>query len=85
MSFFTKIITLDISPSGGTVEIYGDASDEYPYDIEVEDGSTIKIDMLFGDSLECASCHDVHAANTFSYLLKIDNAGSDLCLTCHDK
>jgi len=42
----TKIITVDISPSGGTVEIDGDASDEYPYDFEVEGGSTIKIEAI---------------------------------------
>ena len=49
-------------------------------------GSTIQVDMLFSDRVECASCHDVHNTNVAgSYLLKIDNAGSDLCLTCHNK
>ena len=43
----TKIITVDISPSGGgTVEIDGDAPDEYPYDFPVEGGSTIKIEAV---------------------------------------
>lgn len=51
---------------------------------------TIEVDMLFGTAgsktLECASCHDVHNTNTAaSYLLRKDNAGSALCLTCHDK
>jgi len=43
---------------------------------------------LFGvgqDQMECASCHDVHATNTFDQLLRVDNAGSGLCLTCHIK
>ena len=43
----TKIITVDVSPSGGgTVEIDGDAPDEYPYDFEIEGGSTIKIEAV---------------------------------------
>ena len=34
-------------------------------------------------SVECASCHDPHTANpTF---LRISNAGSAVCLACHDK
>ena len=49
-------------------------------------GSTIDNDMLFGGKLECSSCHDVHnAASTGSNLLIKDNAGSALCLTCHNK
>ena len=51
-------------------------------------GGTIAEKMLFGVSdnqLECASCHDVHNATGFDGLLRIDNAGSDLCLACHDK
>ena len=45
--------------------------------------------MLFGDNndqVECATCHDVH--NKFTdggKLLRISNAGSKLCLTCHNK
>lgn len=47
-------------------------------------GGTISEDMLFSDQLECASCHDVHG-NGNNNLLLIGNAGSALCLTCHDK
>lgn len=46
--------------------------------------------MLIGGKVECASCHDVH--NTFTVpgsvgtpLLKVTRAGSELCLTCHNK
>lgn len=45
-------------------------------------------DMLFGasnDQLECASCHDVHNTAGLASLLIKDNAGSGLCLTCHNK
>ena len=48
-------------------------------------GGTIAADMLFSDSMECASCHDVHNGEGNANLLLIDNANSDLCLTCHDK
>lgn len=48
-------------------------------------GGTIEADMLFAGKMECASCHDVHNKYELSRLLKIDNSGSALCLTCHDK
>jgi predicted CXXCH cytochrome family protein len=48
-------------------------------------GGTIDEDMLFGGILQCASCHDVHNQGGFGNLLRVSNAGSALCLTCHDK
>ncbi|UCH94281.1 MAG: cytochrome C [Candidatus Aminicenantes bacterium] len=50
-------------------------------------GGTIQNDLLFADQLECASCHDVHNTTcpACASLLVIDNAASDLCLTCHNK
>ncbi len=48
-------------------------------------GSTIDDDMLFGNSMECASCHDVHNSTGLGKLLIKSNALSALCLTCHDK
>jgi predicted CXXCH cytochrome family protein len=43
--------------------------------------------MVPGGQLQCNSCHDVH--NKFAVaatkLLRISNANSDLCLTCHTK
>jgi predicted CXXCH cytochrome family protein len=48
---------------------------------------TINEDMLFSNRMECSSCHDVH--NTIAVpgtkLLVKDSAGSELCLTCHNK
>jgi len=48
---------------------------------------TINADMLFLNRMECSSCHDVH--NKYAMpgmkLLVKDNAGSALCLTCHNK
>lgn len=49
-------------------------------------GGTIADTMLVGgNQLECSSCHDVHNSYNLPSMLKIDNAGSKLCLTCHDK
>jgi len=48
-------------------------------------GGTIKDDLLFNNKLECASCHDVHNGSGNKDLLRIDNTGSALCLTCHNK
>lgn len=36
------------------------------------------------DQVECTTCHDPHGGNFKSYL-RMDNARSALCLTCHDK
>jgi predicted CXXCH cytochrome family protein len=46
---------------------------------------TIRQDMLFNDTMECASCHDVHNSYSQPGLLVKSNAGSALCLTCHNK
>jgi predicted CXXCH cytochrome family protein len=48
-------------------------------------GGSIKTDLLKSGKIECASCHDVHNDYGNTALLNIDNAGSDLCLTCHLK
>lgn len=46
---------------------------------------TITNTWLFGGKLECASCHDVHNSTGEAHLLLKNNAGSALCLTCHNK
>jgi predicted CXXCH cytochrome family protein len=48
-------------------------------------GGKIEADMLFGGRMECASCHDVHNSTGLDGLLIKSNAGSALCLTCHNK
>jgi len=66
----------DTSPTGDP-EIYANVS-----------GLVNGLMPLFGvgqDQMECASCHDVHATNTYDQLLRVDNADSALCLTCHIK
>lgn len=39
---------------------------------------------LFAGKLECASCHNAHD-NTHGKFLRKSNAGSALCLSCHNK
>jgi predicted CXXCH cytochrome family protein len=46
-------------------------------------GSTIDNDMLFDGKVQCSTCHDVHGT-PYPALLRKDNAGSALCLTCHN-
>lgn len=47
---------------------------------------TINDVLLVDGTVQCSSCHDVHNAFTAGDpLLKISTAGSQLCLTCHDK
>lgn len=48
---------------------------------------TLNAVLLYNGKLECSSCHDVH--NTFTVgttgLLKVAQAGSQVCLACHNK
>lgn len=50
---------------------------------------TLNAVLLYGGKMECDSCHDVH--NTFTVgaagtgLVKVDQAGSKICIACHNK
>lgn len=48
-------------------------------------GGTISEDLLIGNQVQCASCHDVHNGSGINKLLRKSNNASALCLTCHDK
>jgi predicted CXXCH cytochrome family protein len=48
-------------------------------------GGSIDSDMLFDGQVQCASCHDPHGSPGVPKLLRISNAGSALCLICHNK
>lgn len=48
-------------------------------------GGTIDRDMLYDGKMECATCHDVHDEQGNVHLLRKSDAGSALCLTCHDR
>ena len=37
------------------------------------------------DQVECSTCHNVHDQDTYFPFLRMDNAASAMCLTCHDK
>jgi len=65
------------------------------YDISAWVGATTIADILRDtggtDYVECGSCHDPHnGADTYIagssvHFLRVDNAGSSLCLGCHSK
>jgi predicted CXXCH cytochrome family protein len=40
--------------------------------------------VLFGNTVQCASCHNVHDPENAPFL-RMANDGSALCLACHDK
>ena len=56
----------------------------YPVDAGYKAASGLVGVKLFSNQVECASCHSVHD-NTNSPFLRVNNAGSALCLSCHNK
>jgi predicted CXXCH cytochrome family protein len=52
-------------------------------------GRTVDAAMLIGHKVECGSCHDVHKSKGYAPssadMLLVNNAGSSLCFTCHNK
>ena len=40
---------------------------------------------IYNGKVECTTCHDPHGSNKYPYFLRIDPAGSPLCLYCHIK
>jgi len=50
----------------------------------VAEAAGLKFFGTGGDQMECATCHNPHDPQ-FDPFLRVDNAGSALCLTCHDK
>ncbi len=54
----------------------------------VSKSGTLAAMMLVDGKVECTSCHDVHNIYTVGinkFLVKVDVAGSSLCLQCHNK
>jgi len=54
----------------------------------LHDPTTLTEVRLFGtgaDQMECSSCHNVHATTGVSMFLRMNNAGSAMCLKCHNK
>lgn len=54
-------------------------------DGELNDPTTAAVgDLLFGGTVQCASCHDPHDSTNTPFLV-MDNTNSALCTTCHIK
>ncbi len=49
---------------------------------KVESGGVV---LLPEGRVECISCHDQHNMSGHKYMLRMSNARSALCLTCHNK
>ena len=74
ISITYDVADLGLNPTGTTVPALG--------------GQSIDAAMLFGGSVECASCHSVHNDLGLAQgagLLRMSNAASALCTTCHAK
>lgn len=81
----TADLTNDLSDDHPVGMLYNPAADTELHDTGNTFGTVTVADVLgTGDTVECSSCHDVHNAG-FASLLRMDNAGSVLCLACHIK
>jgi predicted CXXCH cytochrome family protein len=60
-----------------------DGNLETPSDTPSGLGSTITLDMLVNEYVECSTCHNVHDPDIFPFMIK-SNEGSALCVTCHN-
>ena len=57
----------------------------YTADPSLNDPATLTGGVrLFNGYVQCASCHDPHESVNPTFL-RVDNSGSALCLTCHNK
>jgi len=86
--------------TGGVSDLSDDHPISFSYNTQLvtDDGELVDVSTvtaalpffgLLNDQLECATCHDVHqtdtAATNANKLLRVDNSGSGLCITCHIK
>ena len=58
-----------------------------PCSVAPNDPTGLTVAKLFGaggDQVECASCHDVHDDTNEPFLIE-SNAGSAICVDCHNK
>jgi predicted CXXCH cytochrome family protein len=76
----TAVIGPDLSGSHPISFVYADSTDT-----ELKTGTAVTEILGGGGKVQCSSCHDVHGVTGVNYLLRMDNTGSALCLTCHDK
>jgi len=83
-----------VMPSG-TSNIGNDLTDDHPVNFRYDtalattdgalaDPATLTGVRLFNGFVQCASCHDPHESVNPAFL-RVDNAGSALCLKCHNK
>lgn len=78
----------------GTANLGNDLTNDHPIefsytasisggDLGLNTGASVSA-LLIGGNVTCASCHQVHDPQYIPFL-RMDNAGSALCVTCHNK
>jgi len=86
---------LSVFAPGSTAVLGNDLTNDHPvnftYDgaLSTADGglndpTTLASAVLFGGTVQCASCHDPHDATNAPFLV-VSNANSALCTDCHAK
>jgi predicted CXXCH cytochrome family protein len=78
----------DDHPISFTYDAALSTADKYVYNPTVQTtglGGTITQDLLINNKMQCYSCHDVHNSSGVNHLLRMSNAGSALCLVCHNR
>lgn len=73
----------------GTANIGTDLRDDHPVGIFYDSTNDLQltddlVSPLYGDRVECASCHNVHDYTNVPFL-RMTLTGSELCLDCHNK
>jgi len=74
----------DLSDDHPVSVTYDNTLDTAFYDIAPVQASGLPFYGAAHDQLECGTCHNPHD-NTYDPFLRVDNQGSNLCLTCHMK
>ena len=74
----------------GTALVGTDLRQDHPVSITYNTSDTGLVNpaptgYLSDGKVQCSSCHDVHSVDGVDSLLRKSNAGSDLCLDCHNK
>lgn len=81
-------ITYDTALAASDGALFDPATKNVTIGSVINKTGTIAATMLVDGKVECTSCHDVHNIYTVGItkaLIKVDLAGSAICLVCHNK
>lgn len=87
----TLAVTEAIQAATNGVNLGTSMTNDHPIGMNYADAAGSDAGIIAGaapylnnGNMWCSSCHDVHDNSNGEFLL-VDNAGSNLCLTCHNK